>query len=353
LRTKEKHINGISNLPDRFPLSNLSKFYFGEPDGKDDPLLENCLLRITPVVEFLEESKSIVVGDRGTGKTALFRMLAERKLHFKSTGKLTQHYVPIDEELAYKTLKHHITTHVRDPINTLDAPHRIVWEIFLLSRCFDTLGGTFGEEKEFCALRDGFFKILGRAPEQKFGILDIFKNTKKTVGVKLEGGHIGLVIPNFYTTVEPVTSPTSPEIDDALVIDVPRLKAELNNFLKQRKNVAYLLVDKIDEFVAGDEYETQKAILQALLHCWRDYQSYPHLKPKLFLRRDLFERLDFSAIGRDKIDPKKIELKWSSEDMMEFIASRVLHNLAEVFDRMALRFKATLIKSTTAALQAL
>lgn len=339
MKSKEKVVNGIANLPERFPLANLSRFYFGEPDGKDDPLLETCLLRITPVVEFLEESKSIVVGDRGTGKTALFRMLAARKLQFKSTGKLTQYYVAIDEELAYKTLKQHIVSQVRDPINTPDAPHRIVWEIYLLSRCFDSLSAAFSDDRDFCALRDGFFKILGKAPEQKLGILDLFKNTKKTVGVKLEGGHLGLVIPNFYTTVEPVTSQSALQIDDTLIIDVPTLKADLNAFLKLRKSVVYLLVDKIDEFVAGDEYDTQKAILQALLHCWRDYQSYPHLKPKLFLRRDLFERLDFSAIGRDKIDPKKIELKWSREDMREFIAIRVLHNLNDALDRKNLRFQ--------------
>ncbi|WP_216089420.1 P-loop ATPase, Sll1717 family [Burkholderia sola] len=332
-------MNRIHGLPDRFSLTKLSGFNFGEPDGKDDPLLEACMLPITPVVEFLEESKSIVVGDRGTGKTALFRLLTARKLEFKSTGKFAQFYVPIDEELAYKTLKEHVTSQVRDPVNTLDAPHRIVWEIFLLSRCLEALSTHFSDDKDFLSIRDGFFRILGKNSEQKLGILDLFKNTKKTVGVKLEGGHLGLVIPNFYTSIEPTTSPSSNELDENQLIDVPSIKSELNAFLKQKRCIAYLLVDKIDEFVAGDEYETQKAILQALLHCWRDYQSYPQLKPKLFLRRDLFERLDFSAIGRDKIDPKKTELKWSQEDIRQFMAVRILHNLAESLGRRSLKFQ--------------
>ena len=112
------------------------------------------------------------------------------------------------------------------------------------------------------------------------------------------------------------------------MLDVPLLKAELNVFLKDSKTVVYLLVDKLDEFVSGDDYETQKQVLQALVHCWRDYQSYPNIKLKLFLRRDLYERLDFSAIGRDKIDPKKVELKWTEEDIRHFAAFRIYHNLA-------------------------
>ncbi|SDR51310.1 hypothetical protein SAMN05443245_6891 [Paraburkholderia fungorum] len=330
-------MNRIENLPERFPLSNLSKFYFGEPDGRDDPLLESCILPITPVLEFLEENKSIVVGDRGTGKTALFRLLAAGRLEFKSAGKLTQIYVAIDEELAYKTLKTHIIDQIKDPVNTPDAPHRIVWEVYLLSRCLETLNGHYSADKEFLKIRDEFFKIIGKSPEQKMGLLDLIKSTKKSFGVKLEGGHMGYMVPNFYASVEPSANVANTS-DDALIIDVPQIKRDINNFLRAKKTVVYLLLDKIDEFVAGDEYDTQKATLQALIHTWRDFQSYPSLKPKLFLRRDLFERLDFSAIGRDKIDPKKTELKWSSEDIRQFIASRIFHNFVNVLGRRNLRF---------------
>jgi hypothetical protein len=327
----------FSKLPDKFSVSHLSSFDFGAPDGKDDPLLEACALKITPITEFLEENKSIVVGERGTGKTALFRLLSDGKLRFRTTEKFTQIYVAIDEELAYKTLREHVVAQVKDSTKSPDTSHRIVWELYFFSRCIESLTKKFGDNGRFESLRDRFYKTIGWTQHQRIGLLDILKGTKKTVGVKLEGGHLGYVIPNFYTSIEPAKTDAS--TDASQLLDVPSLKSELNTFLKDSKSVVYLLVDKLDEFVSGEEYETQKQILQALVHCWRDYQSYPNIKLKLFIRRDLYERLDFSAIGRDKIDPKKVELRWSAEDIRQFVAFRIFHNFAPCLRRRELRFE--------------
>ena len=327
----------ISNLPDKFQISNLSSFDFGAPDGKDDPLLEACALTITPIAEFLEENKSIVVGERGTGKTALFRLLSDGKLKFRTTEKYTQIYVAIDEELGYKTLREHVASQVQDSTKSTDTPHRIVWELYLMSRCIESLTRTYSDNGRFNDLRDRFYKTIGWTQNQRTGLLDFLMNTKKTIGVKLEGGHLGYIIPNFYTSVEPAK--TIAVSDSPQLLDTPALKSELNAFLKGTKTVVYLLVDKLDEFVSGEDYDTQKEILQALVHCWRDYQSYPHMKLKLFFRRDLYERLDFSAIGHDKIDPKKVELKWTAEDIRQFMALRIFHNLAPCLKKRNLRFQ--------------
>lgn len=327
----------FTNLPEKFSVSHLSSFDFGAPDGKDDPLLEACALKITPITEFLEENKSIVVGERGTGKTALFRLLSEGKLRFSSTEKFSQIYVAIDEELGYKTLREHVVAQVKDSTKSPDTSHRIVWELYLINRCIESLSKKFGDNGRFESLRDRFYKTIGWTQHQRVGLLDILRGTKKTVGVKLEGGHLGYVIPNFYTSVEPAK--TAASADSCQLLDVPSLKSELNTFLKDTKTVVYLLVDKLDEFVSGEEYETQKQILQALVQCWRDYQSYPNIKLKLFIRRDLYERLDFSAIGRDKIDPKKVELRWSAEDIRQFAAFRIFHNLAPCLKKRGLRLE--------------
>ena len=167
------------NMPQRFKVANLSTFDFGSPDGKDDSLLEACSLIITPIAEFLEENKSIVVGERGTGKTALFRLLSDGKLRFLSTEKYSQIYVPIDEELGYKTLREHLLAHVKDPTKSPDAPHRIVWELYFFSRCLESLTKKFGENTRFNLLKERFYRTIGWSQNQPVGLLDIIKNTKK------------------------------------------------------------------------------------------------------------------------------------------------------------------------------
>ncbi|HJV25658.1 MAG TPA: hypothetical protein VJ673_08220 [Aromatoleum sp.] len=328
----------IQNLPGKFQVENLNKFVFGEADGKDDPLLETCALVISPVKEFLDENKSILVGDRGAGKTAVFRLLSERKIKFVNRENLKQVYIPIDEDLGYKTLREHVIAQIKDPTSQSSAQHRIVWELYIFSRCLDGLKESFSGNQAFEQIRDSFYDISGWKSQRKVGLLDLLVNTKKSFGVKLEGGHLGHVVPNFYTSVEPKSA-----ADDLLLqtsyIDLPRLKGELNSLLSKSKCVSYVLIDKLDEFVSDVEYQTQLETLQALLHCWRDYQSYPKIKIKLFLRRDLYERLDFSSIGKDKIDPRKVDLKWTAEDIRQLMASRIFHNLAPVLRGKALRFE--------------
>lgn len=326
----------FSNIPEKFPIACLSKFDFGSPDGKDDPLLLACMLKITPIAEFLEENKSIVVGERGAGKTALFRLISDGKLKFHTTEKFTQIYVPIDEELAYKTIREHVAHQIQDSAKSPEISHRIVWELYFLSRCIDALAKKFSENGRFNALCDDFYKAIGWTQNKKIGLLDFLRDTKKTIGVKLEGGHLGYVIPNFYTAIEPAKN--EKPSDSSSFLDVPAIKSALNSFLKDSKTFVYLLVDKIDEFVSGDEYITQKLVLQALIQCWRDYQSHPNIKLKLFIRKDLYERMDFSAIGRDKIDPKKVELKWSTEDIQQFAANRIHYNICSAMKIKNLRF---------------
>lgn len=319
----------IQNLPHNFPMALLQKFDFGLPDAKDDPLLEVCALKIAPIAQFLTDNKSILVGDRGSGKTAVFRLLSDRKIQFTNNDNLNQIHIPIDEELSYKTLKGHISNQIKESTKEDASPHRLVWELFIFSRCLEGLRKQFEGNRRFDKINEEFQEAVGLKNPGKVGLIDLITKTKKTFGVKLENGHMGYVVPNFYASVEPKREADEP-IDQSNFLDLPRFKSELNLLLADAKAVAYVLIDKLDEFVSGEEYKTQLSTLQALIQSWRDYQSYPKIKIKLFLRRDLYERLDFSSIGRDKIEPRKVELIWTDEDIRHLIATRIFHNIQSI-----------------------
>lgn len=317
----------IKNLPATFPLAALERFSFGGPDGKDDPLLEQCSLRIRPIIEFLDENKSIVVGERGTGKTALFRLIAEETLQFVNHDKRTQICIPIDEELAYRTLREHVSKQIQDQTGKPSIAYRIVWELLFVSRCLDRLEKKYGGDADLKSIRSKFIKVVGWQSDESIGFLDILTRTKKTFGVKLEAGHTGYVVPNFYASIEPSKNVEQENSNNLLTLDLVDIKASVNAFLKKKKAFVYILLDKLDEFVAGEDYLTQTEMLQALIQCWRDYQTYPAIKIKLFLRKDLYERIDFSSIGRDKVDARRVDLQWTDEDIRQFIALRLYHNL--------------------------
>jgi hypothetical protein len=325
----------FTNLPKELSIEKLSLFTFGDPEAKEDPLLNDCVCNIKPVHEFLQSSgKSIVLGERGSGKTALFRLITEGNLRFRNEGKLKQIYIPIDEDLEYFGLTDFLNKSVKDSTGKATEKFRIAWELFILNRVIAELRSKFKNNSEVESIENEFAKSIGLEVVSKLSFLELLKKTKKTFGVKLENGHTGFVTPNFYTSIEPTNnSLTDVPTDASLMLDTVSVKKKIREFLKNNKAVVFVLIDKLDEFVANSEYVMQKTNLQSLLETQRSYQAFSEIKIKLFLRTDLFKRLDFESLGYDKISSKTVELKWSEADIRQFIAKRILHNLSAVFDR--------------------
>jgi hypothetical protein len=96
--------------------------------------------------------------------------------------------------------------------------------------------------------------------------------------------------------------------------------------------VLYVLLDRLDEFVIKEDYMIQKSLLEGLMACYRNFSSTTQIRIKPFLRTDIFNRLDLSGLGTDKILSKTIHLKWESSDLRVLMARRLAHNYCNVFD---------------------
>ena len=98
-------------------------------------------------------------------------------------------------------------------------------------------------------------------------------------------------------------------------------------------------MDKLDEFVVKEAYSFQKMLIQGLLECERSYIRYENIKLKLFLRTDLFEKLNFESLGYEKVQYKKIDLIWNSQDIRKLISQRILLNYSELLGLKHLEFE--------------
>jgi len=330
----------IDNFPEEFPLQKLDDFHFGAPEGKEDDLLENhiCFCQIPPITEFLTERKSIVVGERGTGKTALFRLISDGRLGFSTDAGWRGIVVPIEEELDFKTFKSTIINRIRSTFTDDHVKYRIVWEVFILHRILTTLLA------QKCLSRDleGVLATINSSfdvKETRPTLVQLLLNNKKTIGVKVDSNMPSMPI-NYYASLEPAT-PTSNSDGErsSLILNLDQHKKALNKHLGEKRLTVHVLVDKLDQFVTQEEYDIQMMLLQGLLHSERSYHALKNLRIKFFIRRDLFDRLNFEALGYDKILNSKVELHWTNEDIREFIARRISFNFNKVLglDRLVFR----------------
>ncbi|MGJ0516532.1 MAG: P-loop ATPase, Sll1717 family [Methylomicrobium sp.] len=240
-------------------------------------------------------------------------------------------FLLIDEELHFLSIKERITSKFLDDSYDLETKFRFSWEIFLILRVISVLNKEYPSASQINEIHDHLNQAFDLQTKD-VGLLESLFKQKKTVGFKIDNLHMGTATPNFYASIEPSTYSSSQDSSKTITISIDDYKDKINKFLNKNKAVIYILIDKLDEFVVKEEYDAQKKAIQGLLHCQRGYINYTNIKLRLFLRTDLFYKLDFQALGYDKVKAKTVELKWSPENMRQFIARRVLYNLANVIN---------------------
>jgi hypothetical protein len=326
-------MKNIEKLPS-FETAKLSKFVFGDPEAKSDEILASCFQPIRGVEEFLGGSKSIVLGERGSGKSALFKLISDGTLEFKYEPKDKPRklvVVPIDDDLEYLSIANVVEERFSDNIKRRHGKYRYLWEIYILSRIIDRIQEEHSDDLEVNTLRDDFGEILGLPKKKGFRLRDLLTAYKLTVGGKIDP--TGSVTPTF--SIEPARNAhdTTSTVTDK---EIGLLKERLKKQLKSKSTVAIVLVDRIDDFVVGMAYEEQLKNIQALVDCIKDFRL-PEMKLKVFLRTDLFNRLSFDHGGFDKLAPQIVRLEWTSKDICEFVARRLLYN----YKRQGIGFSCT------------
>ena len=171
--------------------------------------------------------------------------------------------------------------------------------------------------------------------------LEFFKSHTVSFGVKFEGFQSGIVEgPDFYSKV----GPNGPVVENGakgrriINFEIDQFKREVQSFLIRLDAHIYVLFDKLDEFVMKEDYAIQKNIIQALISCERSYQNYDQVRLKIFVRKDLFHRLDLEELGPEKVNSRKVELVWTNADIREFMARRISYYFIKVLKLNQLYF---------------
>ena len=251
-----------------------------------------------------------------------FRLVTEGKYKFASDQQdkaRRQIVIGIDEDLNYTAISNAIEARFVDKKKRPHGKYRFLWEVYILSRVIERLAEEFESNSEIETLQEDLGLILG-IQNKKFRLSDLWSSYKITTGLKMEQS--GAMSPTL--SVEPVKDAwtSQREVTDH---QIAQIRDRVRKAIRVQRVVFYVLVDKIDDFVVDLEYEEQKKSVQALMECTQSLR-YPELKLKIFLRNDLFKRLDFEKGGYDKIAHQVVGLEWSADDIYGFVARRLLYN---------------------------
>jgi len=331
----------IVNLPEQLDTQLIGTFSFGNADAKRDEIISNNIYVtcISALSMIRTGNYNLIVGERGTGKSAIFKLFKDKQVLFITKNGIKDHCIFIESDFELSSFKKTILTKIRTGDNSKENElykYQLSWEFYFTYRLLQIIQNELGiYEDDLSDYLSKFEELLGHI--QAKGILAFFKSLSFTAGVKSSFENPNNFEP--YIRIEPSkkTEVKADQVSDVL-FDLANIKNRINQVLFNNKIIIRFLIDKLDDFAVKEEYDIQRMILQSLLSVEDSYFNTSNLRMYIFLRKDLYERLDFVALGADKVKSRTVELIWEKKDIWNFIAKRIFYNYKNVLGLDALKF---------------
>ena len=286
-----------------------------------DEGLEKYFVETDTFASVIADNGDIISGDKGTGKTAIYRIL---KKSYRSYPALDSVEIvdafnpqgdPVFQRLTYGP-------------NLSEDQYRTFWKAYLLSLVGNWLIDIYessynGEMQELKNTLDYLgLSATDVTPETIFGNL----HTLVTRLTKPKSVEIGLTVTE---TGMPVVTPKiemGPDREQGELIYNGDFLGVLDRAIRSTDLTVWVLFDRLDEAFSGRQ-DIEVPALRALLRTYLDLTNLGNIKLKLFLRKDLFRRVTKDGfVNLTHINARKIDIIWDDEDLIDMVARRILQN---------------------------
>ena len=298
-----------------FKLADLN---FGGEAAERDDLLSVSYVQRPSAATILSQNQTIVIGDRGAGKSAIFRKLAE------DAPASPQGHADIYPVTDTDALLHKI---VADDKAWLDSDAlRAAWLVVIaaLVAKVPLAAAPKNLRRDAAALR----AALGFPAEA--GTSGLVKRALGATAHLFGGTTLKFAVGPAELAVQ-LPSGSTARTGNASV-DIRSFLREADAFLGKSDRRILLMFDQIDETFKYNRPQ-QEAVMQALLQAEAQISLMKNVRLILFLRTDLFELYDIQE--KTKLVSRTFTIEWTEEEWLQVLVRRVLAN--EPLERLARR----------------
>jgi hypothetical protein len=302
-------------LVNPFPVNDLINLDFGDADGLRDHTVEKAFVETSSIKLLQKGRHTIISGSIGSGKSAIFKLIKARSDIFAEYLQDVL-VVPIEEAISFHAMRQFIADYF--PQQDERTVYQMVWFLHIAMRIAETMAGweNFPQGSDEKVINKFLQQTNSRGAN--IGLLDkmtgIFKGFSAKVEAKIANTPLSLQV-----GVDGAKSNTAKKVNLNKVFDHCSKAATIRKIDR-----ILVVVDKIDKFVAGEDYSTQKKYIEALLEIEDDLVAIENMHFNIFVRSDLFARLSFASLGRDKVSDRTLVLEWTDDEILKFVASRIL-----------------------------
>lgn len=308
------------------PSELLKQLDFGSSVAEHDKLLESYFVETETFRALVEGRVDVVAGDKGTGKSAIYRILSQRYTHMPELGH-------VEVISAFNAAGSPIFQRLNEGEIQSEAQYIGIWKAYILALAGNwILELAAGDYTEDMRRLDQLLKGAQlRSPDDTAsGVFSrIMNRVRRARTVRVAEGTASITpegLPLIGGRIEFDDKTVGDPSDFIRHEDALRL---LDSILERAGITLWLAIDRLDEAFQGSP-DLERPVLRALFRTYLDMQEFHRVKLKLFVRRDLFRRIISGGfVNLSHINARKIEIVWDEADLLSLLHKRV--RLSPVF----------------------
>ena len=305
------------------PLELLQGMNFGRVDAETDSRFDSCFIGTEMLRHILQPQHSLVLGSKGSGKSAAFRLLCQDRNRVGSL--LPKNYeelffIPVyglqtDDDLPGLEFQDLHFSSIDD--------FRNFWLLYIGLKSAATL--SHSERMEEIVHKS-------KSKEVKNGYKTI-KNVIRDLGISREPGAFAKFKFKIKNMVRPRVNAEILESDAfnrLLSVDFPHrtgmsVKALLDTIdmvLEKSNCAAWVMLDKLD-LLFIDDFTKLKSAITALVQILVEHGNrFKNTQFKIFLRNDIYRQL--RIVNKSHLVSYTQEMKWKDHLLMKLLVSRAV-----------------------------
>jgi hypothetical protein len=269
-------------------LDHLSNLGYGQSESEDQTHFARNLYPVTQHLRAFDPDVVLVVGDRGTGKSALFRAVFKSNLLSQLGPFVPELRLPNNDTGHIKWLPGYpLGSQFPDPRglrNVINSPGKAVetWFAYLVRVLQDELHDASLKE---------LFQIPGGDPDS---VLETFNKLANKPLLSLDS---------------------------------------LDQKLEKENSWIFIGYDELDT-LGGYDWEAMTKTVRGLIAFWSSYtRRWQRIRAKIFLRSDLFRRhAGLGGADLAKLAANRVELTWNNKNLFAMLIKRIANKSEELHE---------------------
>ncbi|MET8551702.1 P-loop ATPase, Sll1717 family [Micromonospora zamorensis] len=293
-------------------IGPIGTLRFGQDVAEHDERLDSYFLRTGTYWALVHDEVDLIIGAKGTGKSAIARYLSRADADIEQLNDvIIMPAFNIRGSILFKRL-----------INQVDADdegiYREIFLAYMVGLAGNYLIKTFQDTADVVALEEGIrgCGLIVDEPSPHSVWRRVLSRIRPRLGTTIT--IVDVNEPSDASVAQPASGPLLVSLDT-----LEGLLDLIHEALEQLDLRLWILFDRLDE-AFPDRRDIEVAALRGLLRAHLDVCSFgARLRPKLFLRLDIFDRITQKEGFVNATHLRTTRIAWDSDAILHMIALRV------------------------------